>query len=89
MSSNVTVYFGDAGQRQHIAAYTVNGGALQIVPSNGMATVDLVANTSVHGLLDLQSGQVYRFFPAIRPDFADVVVGWVQCTTLVQVVRVP
>lgn len=89
VSSNLTVYFANAGQRQHIASYTVDGGPLSNVPSNGMATVTDVANTSVHGTLPLEQGRVYRFFPSIRPDFDDVTVAWVQCTTLVQVVRVP
>lgn len=89
VSSNITAYFATADQRQHIAAYTVDGGPLSIVPSNGMATVTDVANTSVHGILTLETGRVYRFFPAVRPDFADVTVLWVQCTTLAQIVRVP
>jgi len=87
VSSNVTAYFADAGQRQYVAGYTENGGALQLISSNGMATVEDVGITSVDGVQALTPGVTYRFQPSVHPDFADTTLNWVQCTTTVLIVK--
>ena len=48
-----------------------------------------VGNGGLALALPLQQGSTYSFFPAIHADFADATVTWVQCTTLVQIVRMP
>lgn len=88
--SNVTAYFTTAAQRQYNAAYIKNGGPMQFFsPQNGMASVGSVGNAGLALALPLQQGSTYSFFPAIHADFADATLQWVQCTTLVQIVRMP
>jgi len=89
LTANVTAYFTTADQRQIFATYRVDGGAARGVstPANGMASVDAVANVTVSGVISLSEGHAYVFGPAIRPDFADAALDWVQCTTVVQIVK--
>lgn len=87
VSSNITAYFAGEDQHQYWMAYAIDGVEEYIGGLNGMATVGAVANTSVHGFLELEAGATYEFYPVIKPDFNDTTLQWVQCTTMAQVVR--